>query len=440
MKRRLMFVLTFLLLGTIVACSKPAPPNGINGKSNINANSNTNNQQESFTTPEEMGNAPIINVYLENSGSMDGYVNGPTDFENAVYDYLSDLQFADLGIKSGSKNELNLNYINSKVLMQRPDVEEFIRALEPNNFRIKGGNRGISDISNIIDTILSQTGPREVSVFISDCIFSPGNKYKKRDNADEYLKAQEISIRGRIRQQIIERPNFSIVMLRLLSEFDGIYYNKFDVGQRIKDKRPFYVWLMGDKVYLKRILEVIDINEIEGSGVKNVYMASAKVDKIPFNILMPKPGKGSYKLDNSIEPKTISNAKATSKGGDRKFEVSISVDFSNILLPEEYLIDENNYEVSNSAYSVEIKRYSGPNADKYTHEIKLILNKPVISRGLITISLKDKIPQWVYEYTDEEGNDVNNAMLKTYGLKFLVEGVNDAYSVENYGQITINIK
>ena len=111
-----------------------------------------------------------------------------------------------------------------------------------------------------------------------------------------------------------------------------------------------------------------------------------------------------------------------------------------ILLPEEYLIDENNYEVSNSAYSVEIKRYSGPNADKYTHEIKLILNKPVISRGLITISLKDKIPQWVYEYTDEEGNDVNNAMLKTYGLKFLVEGVNDAYSVENYGQITINIK
>ena len=36
--------------------------------------------------------APTIKVFVENSGSMDGYVKGATDFENAVYSYLSDLQ------------------------------------------------------------------------------------------------------------------------------------------------------------------------------------------------------------------------------------------------------------------------------------------------------------------------------------------------------------
>ena len=41
---------------------------------------------------------------------------------------------------------------------------------------------------------------------------------------------------------------------------------------------------------------------------------------------------------------------------------------------------------------------------------------------------------------NEIGNDVNNAMLKTYGFKYLIKGVNDAYSTEKYGQITINIK
>ena len=29
--------------------------------------------------------APTIKVFVENSGSMDGYVKGATDFENAVY-------------------------------------------------------------------------------------------------------------------------------------------------------------------------------------------------------------------------------------------------------------------------------------------------------------------------------------------------------------------
>ena len=71
--------------------------------------------------------APTIKVYVENSGSMDGYVKGVTDFENAVYSYLSDLQHADLGQKDSAshKNRLELNYINSEVLTHKSDVEEF---------------------------------------------------------------------------------------------------------------------------------------------------------------------------------------------------------------------------------------------------------------------------------------------------------------------------
>lgn len=65
--------------------------------------------------------APKIKVFVENSGSMDGYVKGATDFENAVYSYLSDVQHADLGTRIDSlatKNILVLNYINSEVLQQ----------------------------------------------------------------------------------------------------------------------------------------------------------------------------------------------------------------------------------------------------------------------------------------------------------------------------------
>ena len=36
---------------------------------------------------------PIVNVYIENSGSMDGFVNGFTDFKGAIGKLLVDLKY-----------------------------------------------------------------------------------------------------------------------------------------------------------------------------------------------------------------------------------------------------------------------------------------------------------------------------------------------------------
>lgn len=103
---------------------------------------------------------------------------------------------------------------------------------------MKGGKRGTSDMSNILDTIISQTDDDEVSIFVSDCIFSPGKKYKAKDNADEYIVAQQIGIKNHIVEKLAKNPNFSIVVMRLTSQFNGIYYNKFDDRQPINNDRP----------------------------------------------------------------------------------------------------------------------------------------------------------------------------------------------------------
>ena len=389
--------------------------------------------------------APTIKVFVENSGSMDGYVKGATDFENAVYSYLSDLQLADLGVKNdsiSSKNSMELYYINSKVLPFAPDVKAFINALEPTVFRQRGGNRGTSDMSEIIDTILAQTEDNDVSVFVSDCIFSPGNQYRVRDNADEYIVAQQIGIKSHIVEKLAKKPDFSIVVMRLTSQFNGIYYNKFDERQQINNERPFYMWLMGDRAYLKTILDEVALTQIKGKGVQNLFMISKPVSAVPYNISLPQPGNGKYEIAKS-EQNAITNAKTDGKGGNSRFQVGISVDFSNILLPDEYLMNPDNYVVSNKAYGVEITKYSGPNQGRYTHTIKLNLLQPVLSKGTVKISLKNTLPQWINDYTDESGLDIHSvgAMEKTYGLKYLLGGVYDAYASDGqYGSITINIK
>lgn len=424
---RLLLILPFL----IGCCGQPTPPNY--------------QALDSSNKTEEIKTAPTIKVFVENSGSMDGYVKGATDFENAVYSYLSDLQLADLGVKKdsiSSKNSMELYYINSKVLPFAPDVKAFINALEPTVFRQRGGNRGTSDMSEIIDTILAQTEDNDVSVFVSDCIFSPGNQYRVRDNADEYIVAQQIGIKSHIVEKLAKNPDFSIVVMRLTSQFNGIYYNKFDERQQINNERPFYMWLMGDRAYLKTILDEVALTQIKGKGVQNLFMISKPVSAVPYNISLPQPGNGKYEIAKS-EQNAITNAKTDGKGGNSRFQVGISVDFSNILLPDEYLMNPDNYVVSNKAYGVEITKYSGPNQGRYTHTIKLNLLQPVLSKGTVKISLKNTLPQWINDYTDESGLDIHSvgAMEKTYGLKYLLGGVYDAYASDGqYGSITINIK
>lgn len=75
---------------------------------------------------------------------------------------------------------MELNYINSQVLKQPSDVQAFIKALEPYTFKQKGGNRGTSDMADILAKIIKQTADNDISIFISDCIFSPGKQYKQK--------------------------------------------------------------------------------------------------------------------------------------------------------------------------------------------------------------------------------------------------------------------
>ena len=90
-----------------------------------------------------------FNVYLENSGSMNGYVKGNTGFEQAVYYYLTQI------VDNEVVDVINLFYINSKVIPLGNDIESFIHHVEPADFQKRGGKLGSSDIAVALDTILN---------------------------------------------------------------------------------------------------------------------------------------------------------------------------------------------------------------------------------------------------------------------------------------------
>src|SRR5699024_8734242 len=113
-----------------------------------------------------------INLFLENSGSMDGYVKGITSFENSIYSFLGNLE------NSNFSDSLNLYYINESVPYSvknatNTDIKNFIEGLEPVTFRKRGGERGDTNIGELLKRVSDKVNDNNLTILISDFIFSP---------------------------------------------------------------------------------------------------------------------------------------------------------------------------------------------------------------------------------------------------------------------------
>lgn len=362
---------------------------------------------------------PIMNVYVENSGSMDGYVKGVTEFEQIVYNYLSDIKISNLS------DTLNLNYINSKIIPQGSDISDFIEKLEPTTFRQRGGNRQTSDIAVVLKSILSEMKENCVSIFVSDCIFSPG----KGKDATRYLVNQQTGIKVAFADYLNQHPEFSVMTYRCLSQFSGTYYDCNDAKTVIDEKRPFYIWVMGHKEYLMK-MRTLEKN-FKGEGIQNVFLASAGNVAIPYALKM---GAGEYKLDKK-NPKTALTKGKLGRNG--KFSFAVNMDCSDLLLDDSYILDNSHYEMSSKDFEVGVSKAK---ASKYTHTLKFTSDRVVSCQ--LSVALKMQIPAWAEECNDDNGIGINsNTMNKTFGIKYLIGGVYDAFSfnTDSYATMNLNI-
>ncbi|WP_226995431.1 hypothetical protein, partial [Candidatus Symbiothrix dinenymphae] len=410
---------------------------------------------------------PTVNVYIENSGSMDGYVRGMTDMEKAVYGYLSDMKLAD------AVDTLNLFYINSKIIRYASNadldgISNFIEKLNPASFVLRGGYRGVSDISDVIKAVLAKTEPNHVSILVTDGIFSP----ERGKNADDYLEKQEIGLKNSFKDYLkYVNDNAAIVVYQLNSGFKGKYFyfvkNKNadnianieedaedDVNIKAKAKkkkrkskpkrenlgreavmnyvgdRPFYIWLIGDADYLTGIRTKVPEHTVKGSGVLNMLSLIPGDRKVSYAI---QDGSGRFEWGNET---TIRNWKKNNKG--RNLDVSqfsINVDFSYLLLDDDYLTDAGNYLLSDDDFHLTVSKAA---IGGYSHV--LTVSSAHVKKGPVSIKLKMAVPEWVEEMTEDEGS--NPAAGKTYGFKYQIQGAYEGFTFgekDFYTEIKINI-
>lgn len=377
-----------------------------------------------------------INVFVENSASMDGYLNdSSTQFRNSIYSLLTRLK---LFVENDS---LNLHFINKESQLQfgnasNNDIERFKDMLNPNDFRkISLGNRGETDMKDLMEKILNNVNDSHLSVFIIDGVFSPGNKYNKKDSAllHQYLTEQKIGITSVFERKLNQqKSDLSAIVLQMKAGFQGIYYFPDDTRINFVEKieRPYYIWLIGTNYQIEEILSSKRLDEIDG-GYQNKWILKTPTNTHPNFKIQYSPKIGSF--DAKDLAKGIIQKARVSKNNQNKgrFGFNVAVDFSKYLKDEAYFLDENNYKLSNVDYHLtiqKIKDKDNPALGGYTHILKLETEN--LRDEELKIELLEKVPQWINNSSSINDSKIltdKNEQAKTFGLQYLMEGVGDAF-------------
>ena len=147
----------------------------------------------------------VLQVFLENSGSMNGYMIAGSEFKDAVYDLASAL--------SSRCDTTELFFVNSMVSMYSQSLESFVRDMSPQLFQQFPGNRMNSDLADVIAQVIAKTDSNRISMLVSDFILDVPN--------GPVLSIKQTQVRNAVKRKIVNDKDFSVVILHLESKYSG---------------------------------------------------------------------------------------------------------------------------------------------------------------------------------------------------------------------------
>ncbi len=376
-----------------------------------------------------------IHFFYENSVSMDGYLNGNTAFTEFVLGILST---ADL-----KKDKISLYYINRDAFpVSRNVVREYQDFLSPANVMSYGkSGRGNSEINRIlgvvVDTILTNGNDKKVGIVVSDYIYSiQGEDVSKQLN---FQKATTIS-----NLKKLAGKKYAILIVKIESDFNGMYFDMTNHGTSIQEKRPFFVWVIGDKERILSFVKRYDVNNTKKyAGYReHLLLFDGELSSKPyFSVLMDTEKKGRF-TPSERGRKEITFIEDVKLSRENEWQISVAVDLSGVPEGTQYLMDTAHYQVISSAgdpiavSSIQpiTSELLNPN-DKdqrgsATHFLILKSNR-ITENQDVRILLRKKVPEWINTSSSNSDISYTGRFGKTFGLSYLV---NAAAEVFNYNE------
>jgi hypothetical protein len=384
-----------------------------------------------------------LKLYLEASGSMFPYdaPGGNGTFKRTLNDLLTEFDATNAG-------QGKIYVVNTEINPLGLSLSQFFK--ERNIFTIAKtkGKTTSTDFEKIFKTILSETTGNDLSVLVSDLIYS--------DPALAGMSAQKTLDAASSLLSTVFNPyvnTHSMLVLKLDADFDGTYYSWNNAKHPYKGDRPYYLCLIGRNEVMQQLYTSPNYAQIRRFDQLPGFSDAWFFGKIngsaapAYTVLVNDPAKkGRFKRSADEVRERAKAVHAITdvqpEVSDKSLTIPVAVDLSALHLPASVLTDVSQYVVDGKDnFKVSsVQPYQGANG--MTHKLLLTTDRP--SRGDRTASIRLRRqfpPRWIANTTTT--NDAKPDANSTFGLENLLQGVDRAYNPNNqpdYFTLVINLE
>jgi hypothetical protein len=379
---------------------------------------------------------PTVNVYIENSGSMDGYVRGITEFKGAIRDLLVLLKY------HYDEDKIKLFFINMQINPESNtmiDIASFASNIEM-RWRY-GQDRSLwqsTNLNQIFKMILGETDNKTISILFSDCIYSIHGSSDATGLLQDEKSLTKDAFLSKWKKDSVP---LATTIVKMKSRFDGKYYpfTGDDNFYYIRGDRPYYICVIANQEVLGEFNKNIEFKADKIEGFENKYtLFSERSKDLYFSVLQSTLNKGRFKPDRKKTKPTyihgIKNVKIVQ--GTDKIQFAVAVDYSNVRAENDYLTNPANYTITTNNFTVkeilpiDSVRVSANDrnritSSKPTHVVVLEARTRLVSD--VSFVLNKQMPQWIAESSTEDDTSQDRTANKTFGLNYWVTGIAEAY-------------
>lgn len=410
-------------------------------------------------------------LFLESSGSMYGYDSRRTDgkYKAAIGNILNIIN----KINIDTKQEPSVLYIvNDSVVPTNITLNDFLFN-KMNDSVYMSEIRDIGDpnytyFSQIFDSILSRSNNNEVSILVSDLIYSsPSNDPKQNSSRDFLLQSEAQSARG----PFTKYNDIDVIVIKFKVGFWGNYftYDEPFGKKHYNGKRPVYFMIVAKHNVMQQLFndptykEFISFSAWKQFGFENYYCFTKGQKEPMWSVLYTDPfgmtqasfsaARDGKEQIHNIEKLSVSR----SRGGNNSTVITVAMDLSNIIVDTSYLNDVNNYMIDDNEGGWVIQDVIPLKKENRTTDVTnyvknathlLVLStedKPMNEK--LHITLYNELPQWIEEstsYDDRNYSNDPNFENTTWGFKTMMEGIQTAFyglsEKPQYFEITLGVK
>jgi hypothetical protein len=362
-----------------------------------------------------------VNFYFENSLSMNGYLGGK-DFKQTMHRIIDDK---------------NPNFTPFFVNTAQYDAKNILSKIDNKNIITPGTNN--SDHQFIFTNAIKNAVNNNLGIVVTDGIYST-----LTGDIDIVEIEIEKAFTNALKSNAIET-----VVLKMSSKYNGTYYTVSpNCGNvTINQERPYYILLFGTKGVIDKALKDIVKVEDLGGYINQARFFLTKAMKVDYSVLLNgDEKKGHFKPTEStskmIAIGEVEKYTPNEKGvKDAYLQFAIAVDFSSVSIPEEYLVNPDNYNIDENtdyeiigikktdAISAKTKQDVNSRLKNATHII--IVKGQSKLFGDLNIHLNINTPSWIDKTGVENDCDIKKQTNTTIAFDKLMKGISGAYEKTN---------